>query len=323
MIRSFDWRDLALLHRIRNRGICMDSQLAYTSGTHAMQSALRDALALHRNSSTFVLRPENGDDDSVIGQFQIYPESEFARLTFLSPHESISEMHGIQLLEALAEAAGRSGAQSIIAEIDEKDDALVGLRKAGFAIFARQRIWRLDAPGKIIIRSRQKIWRKERDEDESAIIHLHLNLIPSLVQQVEPPGLRDRIGLVYWDEDELLGYFHVHHGSRGNWVQPYFHPAAALTEALLSAGFAELFARDSNPLFVCVRSYQGGIGEILGGLGFKQCGDEAVMVKRMTKLVPQESHPVIPVLNGTRTEPTATFIPYHGGRQFHDTEFEL
>ena len=323
MIRSFDWRDLALLHRIRNRGICMDSQLAHTSGAQTMQSALRDALALHRNSCTFVLRPENGDDESVIGQFQIYPERDYARLTFLGPRESISDMHGIRLLEALADAAGRSGALSIIAEIDEKDDALDGLRKAGFVIFARQRIWRLDTPGELNNASHQKIWRKERDEDESVVLHLHVNLIPSLVQQVEHPELQDRNGLVYWDDNELLGYFHIRRGSRGNWVQPYFHPAAVLSDALLSAGFAELSAGDSKPLFVCVRSYQGGIDGALERLGFEQCVDEAVMVKRLAKPITQESHHAIPVLNGTRPEPTAPFIPLHVGRHISRSEREL
>jgi hypothetical protein len=323
MIRSFDWRDLALLHRIRNRGICMDSQLAHTNGAQAMQSALRDALALHRNACTFVLRPENGEDDSLIGQFQIYPERDYARLTFLGPRESISEIHGIRLLEALAGAAGRSGALSIIAEIDEKDDALDGLRKAGFVIFARQRIWRLDTPGELNKTSHQKTWRKERNEDENAILHLHINLIPSLVQQVEPPGLRDRNGLVYWDDDELLGYFHIRRGSRGFWVQPYFHPAAVLSDSLLSAGFAELTAGESKPLFVCVRSYQGGIGGTLERLGFEQCVDEAVMVKRLAKPITQESHHAIPVLNGTRPEPTVPFIPFRAASHISHSEREL
>lgn len=323
MIRSFDWRDLALLHRIRNRGICMDSQLAHTNGAQAMQSALRDALALHRNACTFVLRPENGEDDSLIGQFQIYPERDYARLTFLGPRESISEIHGIRLLEALAGAAGRSGALSIIAEIDEKDDALDGLRKAGFVIFARQRIWRLDTPGELNKTSHQKTWRKERNEDENAVLHLHINLIPSLVQQVEPPGLRDRNGLVYWDDDELLGYFHIRRGPRGFWVQPYFHPAAVLSDSLLSAGFAELTAGESKPLFVCVRSYQGGIGGTLERLGFEQCVDEAVMVKRLAKPITQESHHAIPVLNGTRPEPTVPFIPFRAARHISHSEREL
>ncbi len=323
MIRPFDWRDVALLHRIRNRGICMDSQLAYTSGAQAMQSALRDLFALHRNACTLVLRPEDGDDEPVIGQYHHHPGRSFARLTFLGPHESISEMRGIRLLEALADAAGRNGALSIVAEIDEKDEALEGLRHAGFAIFARQRIWRLNNRVEMNKHSPKNTWRKEREEDESAILHLHSGLIPSLVQQVEPPEVHDGNGLVYWEGDELLGYYHVRRGSRGNWVQPYFHPAAVLSDGLLSAGFEEFVTRDSKPLFVCVRSYQGGIGGVLESLGFEQCVDEAVMVKRLAKPIAKELHHVIPVLNGTRPEPTVPFLPFRRGNRISRSESEL
>jgi len=42
MIRELDWRDLPLLHRVRDRGICPDSQLAFTRGANAFQNALLD-----------------------------------------------------------------------------------------------------------------------------------------------------------------------------------------------------------------------------------------------------------------------------------------
>ena len=322
MIRDFDWRDLAMLHRVRNRGLYMDSKLAYTGKSYSVQSALRDAFTFHRDACTLVLRPDVGNGEGVLGQFQIHPEHGYARLTFISPQEAIPYQNGIELIEALVHSAGQHGAQSVLAEIDENHNAIEGLRKAGFAIFARQRIWRLESPSETIAPTDAHPWRAETSEDKSTVAHLYTNLIPALVQQVEPLGLGEASGVVYFADDELLGYLHLSQGERGDWIRPYFHPAAAITGALLGSGLRLLLTSEDKPLFVCVRSYQGGIEGALEKLGFVWCANEAVMVKRLAKPVTQEEQQMIPVLNGKSPEPTAPFTPINGATPVLQTKRE-
>ena len=63
IIRELDWRDLPLLHRVRDRGICPDSQLAFTRGAHAMQNALLGPFTPGKSAVTLVSR--NGDIEAV------------------------------------------------------------------------------------------------------------------------------------------------------------------------------------------------------------------------------------------------------------------
>ena len=63
IIRTFDWRHVVLLARVRDRGLCMDSQLAFTRGAHALQNALLDPFIPGKSAITLVSR--NGDIEAV------------------------------------------------------------------------------------------------------------------------------------------------------------------------------------------------------------------------------------------------------------------
>ena len=140
MIRPFDWRDLTLLHRVRHRGLCLDSQLAYTRGPNVLQYALLDMLNPGRTAHTLVLRP---GAQASIGQVLLPAGRNGAHIAFISPAEVLEDKDGVELLEALARAAGEHGAHSLIAEVDEDSPGFESLRRSGFAIYSRQRIWQL------------------------------------------------------------------------------------------------------------------------------------------------------------------------------------
>ena len=140
IIRTFDWRHVALLARVRDRGLCLDSQLAFTRGAHALQNALLDPFIRGKSAITLVSR--NGDIEAV-GQCIYRSDAPNARLSFFGPAEALDSDAGLKLLESLAAAVGEHGAPNLIAEVDERSDAFERLRSAGFAIYARQRIWRL------------------------------------------------------------------------------------------------------------------------------------------------------------------------------------
>jgi hypothetical protein len=223
---------------------------------------------------------------------------------FFGPAEALAHATGARLLDALSQAAGQRGAHNLIADVDEHSPAFESLRRAGFAIYARQRIWRRP-PGKPApARRGGSLWRPESRRDAVAIQSLLANLIPALVQQVETGPTRVRRGYVYGDADELLGYLDVERGPLGVWLQPYVHPAVETIDPLLAAMVRDFDGRSDRPLFVCVRSYQGWMSGPLTRFGFEPISDQAVMVRRLAAAVRATERARRPALEGT-PEPTA------------------
>ena len=198
---------------------------------------------------------------------------------------------------------GEHGAPSLIAEVDERSEAFEHLRSAGFAIYVRQRIWQLDEIEQEFESAEGDIWRLESSEDRSAAQSLYHNIVPGLVQQVEPPPTRPGHNLVYWREGELLGYLDIERGSLGTWIQPYFHPAVEGFQGLLGAYLKEV--RRDRPVYVCVRSYQSWMSRPLERLWFEPAVDQAVMVKRLAIGVRSQVASPLPAVEGTYPEPTA------------------
>ncbi|MEW6567315.1 MAG: hypothetical protein AB1449_03940 [Chloroflexota bacterium] len=332
MIRPFDWRDLALLHRLRDRGLCLDSEQAYTHGAHALQHALLGAFTPGGGTATLVARPSEPGLEPAIAQLLQRNGDPVARVTYFAPHEALLQPSGQSLLEGLCQAAGARGARNLIAEADEDSLAFEGLRQAGFAIYARQQIWRLppqaearrpgDSPQAERPPARRPrpaarrkpeadrsltMWRGETSRDRPAIHLLYLNLVPALVQQIEPPPSRSGRGLVHWREGELLGYIELASGPRGIWIQPFFHPAAERSEELIAAFLRQLDNGRGRPVHACVRSYQGWMNCHLERLGFELCEGQAVMVKRLAAAARRPALAPLPALEGKQPEPTAPF----------------
>lgn len=308
-IRALDWKDLPLLYRLRERGLCLDSQQAYTRGANPLQAALLHAVTPGRGDCTLVAPHPTEPALTAIAQARHHPRAPIARLTFLGPAASIDEDNGFRLLEAIASAIGKRGGHHLLAEVNEDAQAFESLRRAGFAVYARQRIWQLPAQSGSPAEPADGAWRDERAEDRLAIHRLYLNVVPGLVQQVEPPPGGPPAGLVHRQQGEMQAFLDLAAGPRGGWIQPYVHPAAEGHEALLAESFRRLAGRQKRPLYICIRSYQGWMNAALERLGLARCADQAVMVKRMTAPVRQSQEVFAPQLEATRPEPTAPFAP--------------
>jgi hypothetical protein len=139
------------------------------------------------------------------------------------------------------------------------------------------------------------------------VIGLYSILVPALVQQIEPLTSLDRKGLVYWTEGDLVGYLDVHRGPKAIWVQPYFHPSVDIADELIGGFVSVLMRGKAAPLYVCVRSYQGGMSGGLEKLGFVPSDDQAVMVKRLAVPLQMQAKHRTASLEGTQPEPTAPF----------------
>jgi hypothetical protein len=307
MVRAADWRDLGLIHRVRNDGLCLDSQLAYTRGPNTLQTVILDLLTPGRSAYTLVSRASQKDEPDALGQIIHRVGDPHARISFLGPEQAFPTSSGIRLLDELGQAAGQRGAHHLIAEVDENNPIFESLRKAGFAIYARQRIWQLGeipAAGRL---TQNAAWRSVKSSDELSLNQLYLNIVPALVQQVEQPPSLDRGDLAHSLEGDLLGYLDIERGPKGVWVHPYLHPATENLDELLS-GFLETYSDSrARPLYFAVRSYEGWVGHGLERLGFNVCSDQAVMVKRLAAYVRHPARARLPAVEGTRPEPTTPF----------------
>lgn len=316
MIRPFNWRDLSLLHRLRDRGLCLDAQQAFSHGQRTLQNTLLGIVSPSLNVLTLVARPPEQTEPAAVGQLLHRNADTLARLAFITPEEAVASTAGLALLEALCQAAGQRGALSLSAEIDEHSPAFEGMRQAGFAIYARQNIWALPAEALAAAQAdagngREHLWRPETGSDTPAVHFLYANIVPAMVQQIEPPPQRGSRGLVHWQADQLLGYLEIDRGPLGTWVEPFFHPAAEQTHALLEDLLAQGPLTRGRPLYLCVRSYQGWMNGLLQRLGFDLCSSQAVMVKRLAATVRRAALAPLRALDGTRPEPTAPFARSH------------
>lgn len=317
MIRPLDWRDLALLHRLREDGLCLDSQQAYVRGHNTLPSTLLGMLSPAMSILTLVARDADPDGLTAIGQVSQRNGGSLARLAFISPAEALSHPSGLRLLEALCQAAGERGAMNLVAEADENGSPFACLRQAGFAIFARQNVWRLAVQPPQDPRGGKKPtaehrWRVETGHDVAAIHFLYANIVPALVQQIEPPPQRGPRGLVHASQGEILGYLDIERGPLGTWVQPYFHPAAEKPGELLWDFVRHMRPTRSTSLLVCVRSYQSWINGLLEKLGFELLCSQAVMVKRLTAAIRRPALAPLPALEKTQPEATTPFARWTG-----------
>ena len=238
VVRPFDWRDLVLLHRTRHLGVCLDSRLALHAAPQAVQNTLVDA---------FVPGNRGADDRHALSTLNPMSRQPWAAAHQRRPPAGAHRVHqpfgpldkraGLQLLDGLARAGERGGADAR-GRGRRTDPHFEALRRAGFAIFARQRLWLLAQETPIDAANLAELWRPVAARDHASIQSLYMNLVPALVQQVERPPVENPLGLMYCEDDEALGYLDVQKGPNGIWVQPYFHPAAALSDDLM-AGFIQ------------------------------------------------------------------------------------
>ena len=304
-IRPFDWRDLPVLIRYRHQGLFFDNTLVLTRGSVLIPAG---ALLFYFAPATGIftyLSSGNREHDALLGQVSHSPGSPLARISFLAPESAIEQEAVPALLEHLVIQAGGQGALHLLAEVDEQSAAFPILRKTGFAIYVRQRIWQLQ--DEIETNLPNPVWQVSKDSDLIPVRVLYNNLVPGLVQQVELPPADPLVGLIYRQGDELLAYVELKYGTRGILVQPLIHPDAEGVTADLVRLLLSLPNRRSRPVYICVRSYQSWIEHNLEGMGALAGPQQAVMVKHLAITQRMVRSFALPALE-TGPEVTAPFI---------------
>ncbi len=283
-VRSFEWRDAPALYRCRQHSAYLNSSLVLTRGTLFMPGALLSTLAPSMGIFTSVSHSPDGQSGDhshapLFGQMIHLSGSQFAHLVFLAPDYALESDHVHGLLEHFMTTAGDRGAYHLLAEAEEHTPAFEALRRASFAIYTRQRVWRIQSlPASFRSESR---WRPASDRDWMLVRGLYANLVPGLVQQVEPFSSHSPRGLVYCRNGEVLAYVELKYGHRGIWVQPFFHPDADDPGEWFADLVQNLPYRRSRPVYICIRSYQSWLEPAIEALGAVSGERQAVMVKHL------------------------------------------
>ncbi len=316
MIRSFDWRDVGLVKTLADRGVCLDSETGLTQGNHPLQQALLAYLMPMAGPPTFIWRGDGHGAEGggrgreraaasapapvIFGQLRHRLGEEHARILYLAPVSAEAGAGWLPLLERLVVEAGERRAQNLVADVNEKSPEYEALREAGFAIYARQSLWKL-APGAAPAMAVEPApMRAATRGDVIAVSTLYSNIVPRLVQQVEPGPRHIERGYVLDHGGELVAYLDVRRGPQGLWVEPFLHPEAYdLSEAVLNACLQLLVpSRKEKPLYICVRRYQDWLRNVVARVGFEALGSQAVMVKRLVARVTEPLLKPLPVVDG-------------------------
>lgn len=295
MIRPFEIRDLPLLHRYRGRGLFLDSSPTLTWGRGLVPAgAALSPLAHASGVFTSIAAQEADQEEAIIAQAAHAAGAAFARFTFIAPDSGLESPGFTALLEHLIRRVGGRGAQSLVAEVDEKTRTFEALRRSAFSIYSRQRIWRVErAPTPTAA-----IWAPLTSRDAFDIQRLYNALVPALVQQVEPGQNGRAYGWVLRQEGALMAYADVHSGPRGHWVQPFIHPELEDLDACLGALLAALKPRPARPAYLCLRSYSAWLGDALQNFEAEPGPPQAVMVRRLAAEVRKPALAPLPAING-------------------------
>ena len=222
-IHPFEWRDFPLLHSFRNQGLFLDSTRVFIHGpTLVPLGALLTFLGPTTRSYTYHCENCSPAGLPLVGQMTHRMGASYARLSFLAPENGIEIADLSALIDYMAVQIGVQGAFHILADVNESSQVYHIIRRVGFAIYARQRIWRLDqqAAGE-----EDKVsWRAIRSSDMIGARSLYSNVVPGLVQQVEPLPKKNLKGFVYYQNSDIRAFVELKYGRYGIWVQPYVHP---------------------------------------------------------------------------------------------------
>jgi hypothetical protein len=250
----------------------------------------------------------------ILGKMLYRMGTKSAHLAYILPYSAAGAGALSLLLDEMAHMAGHWGACNILAELEEEHPAFESIRRAGYVVYAWQRVWRFlpSAPaaedGDPQGRKKGNPWRPATSADEVAIRNLYHNLVPPLVQGAESsPGQR-LPGLVYRQDGELLGYIEANYGPHGIFLNPLLHPSIDDAFGLLNSLRRSLSPLLNRPVYLAVRSYQAWLEIFLQQMDTEVSHRHGLLVKHLATLQRVTVNARLGVREGVTTEPSAHLV---------------
>lgn len=277
--------DLPLVTRLLDKGTVLDSELEFTRDVHGLNGSVFSAILLpQRGLHTLVTR---AGKVSLVGQMRMRGEH-IAHITYLAPALDVGmdDTAWLHMLDAMAREAGRHNAHVLAAEVDEDSHLFETMRTVGFAVYARQQIWRrLPGPSPNVDLDLQV--DDVTEDDLPGIQSLVANTVPKLIQTVAMPA-PDARGWVYRKNGRIEAYLMATEGRQGVYIVPYIHPDCSLEVAgIFDAALRRAAQHSKAPVYVCVRRHMGWITSTLEYIDFEPGPRQAVMVRHITAKIRQ------------------------------------
>jgi hypothetical protein len=289
MIRPFNLRDLALVHRLTEQGILLHAEAALTSSPHPLRSALINML-VGGQYRTYVWKSKDRESAAFV-QVRCESGCPSAQIVFMGTDGADLEEDGRELnediwlsvLDDLVAEVGRRGTHNLVAEVSEIGPELPILRRSGFAVYTRQDIWVCNQYKQT--NGQAEILTPRKSVDDWDIQLLYANNVPRLIQLVEPNlPLESGQSWILREDGELAALIHLHEGRVASWLRLLIHPNAnTQAEDIISASLAIKPPSAEHPVYCCVRRYQSWLQTGLEQAGFQHWGSQAVMVKHIAQ----------------------------------------
>ena len=276
--RNLSLVDIPRVLRLTENVTVLDSRIGCTSAPDT-SGAILASMMPHTSRHTLVARAHG---QHAIGQFYMTPDGDHAQLAYLAPRLEVEtdDSAWLLILDAMVRQAGKRGAHTLRAELDENSPLFETMRQSGFAVYARQFMY-MHQPHQELIGSDELDLQPTDDSDATQILLIYSRTVPSLLQQVGI--LPDNHGYLYRENGQVMGYINVAEGREGVYLMPYMdHRVGSEQVAKVIITVASLIPRASKrPLTVRVRRHQGWFGSALEDMGFERVAQQAVMVRHI------------------------------------------
>ena len=293
-IRPLAILDLPYLYSFRDQAIGLDTARTLTRGNPLGAVGLFAYVNPVRHIYSAII---NGEGEPVLGGVIHSRDETFAKLLYIAPSSQLNHPDLPELIESLSAQAGEWGAFHVLAEVAESSDAFIALRRAGFSVYAWQRMWAVSG---ITEATRPVEWTRVKSVHMSAVQSLYHQIVPPLLQPVEPQP-KSALGWLY--NEGVKCYVSATQGVYGIVLSPLIHPEATHVGDKLASLITHLPDRRNRPVYVCVRSYQAWLEPVLADLGAQGADRQAVMVKHLAHLIKEgQTAPAVP--SGVSVQPS-------------------
>jgi hypothetical protein len=287
----------------------MDNVLLLTRGKPLTWINLFTSMFSSEELYTGVYQPE-GENEKIMGQVYQSPKLPSANLNFILQPEHSDPGDMICLLDGLINEVGQRGAKQLVAELPTDSDYFPLFRRVGFSVLAKQQIYHWDS-NQDIDPPLEHHWRIWACEDVSAMKSLYLDIVPALIQPIEPMTRREMLGLVYYDEGGALqAYADLVYGPAGAWVLPFVHPQikADISDLMLQL-VCDLPDLNGRPVYIVARSYQPWLDQALANLSLPSGKEQALMVRYLALRQRVQAEYAFPSIENGKAEPTVPLAP--------------
>lgn len=342
MIRPFQLGDIFLIQRLGSQATKLNIVQSLLQPQSASWASLTAVVPWNdARVATYVL---NQQGHGLVGngflQVQKRPGRPEAEIVRVAPGLDTPRGHPAIWEKLLAHYNAEATHQQIARiYVDVPDQPLPvhTFNHVGFRAYTRQTIWRLSAfDASIPTGQTSGEIRPQGVLDEWPLQQLYARVVPETVQLAEgmhtgqgdhqgghqgnyvvkppilewwQPGMVDRF--VMERRGEIVGAVQIVQGPRGYWLRPWadlYDPNPYVIHTLLRHALHVIWRRAiTQPIYVGVCDYHGGLGAILSDYGFAPFTDRAKMVKPVVQWVREAALDALPALERARQVAPAHF----------------